>query len=54
MKRRGRFFEDYAVGELIQHWPGRGVLYVETRCWIRRDETVLALRRRILMAKRGA
>jgi len=28
------------------------VLYVETRCWNQRDETVLTLRRRILMAKR--
>ena len=34
--------------------PDRGVLYVETRCWNQRDETVLTLRRRILMAKRGA
>jgi acyl dehydratase len=150
MERHGRFFEDYTVGERIQHWPGRtirdaddtwfslitmnnnplhfdehyasqtqhgrclvngvlvfaiavgmsvadmslnaianleyevvkhlaptfhgdtlysestvlaksesqsksdrGVLYVETRCWNQRDETVLTLRRRILMAKRG-
>jgi acyl dehydratase len=30
----------------------RGVLYVETRCWNQREETVLTLRRRILMAKR--
>jgi len=151
MKPRGRFFEDYVVGEIIQHWPGRtirdaddtwfslltmntnplhfdehyasgtqhgrclvngvlvfavavgmsvtdmslnaianleyesvkhlapsfhgdtlyaesqvidkndsrsrpdrGVLYVETRCWNQREETVLTLRRKILMAKRPA
>ncbi len=36
-----------------QSKPDRGVLYVETRCWNQRDETVLTLRRRILMAKRG-
>jgi acyl dehydratase len=34
--------------------PDRGVLYVETRCWNQRDETVLTLRRKILMAKRPA
>ncbi len=33
--------------------PDRGVLYVETRCWNQREETVLTLRRRILMAKRA-
>jgi acyl dehydratase len=32
--------------------PDRGVLYIETRCWNQREETVLTLRRRILMAKR--
>jgi acyl dehydratase len=32
--------------------PDRGLLYVETRCWNQRDETVLTLRRRILMPKR--
>jgi acyl dehydratase len=32
--------------------PDRGILYVETRCWNQRDETVLTLRRRILMPKR--
>ena len=149
MKPRGRFFEDYVVGEIIQHWPGRtirgaddtwfslltmnmnplhfdehyasrtqhgrclvngvlvfavavgmsvtdvslnaianleyesvkhlapsfhgdtlyaesmvleksesrskpdrGILYVETRCWNQREETVLTLRRKVLMAKR--
>jgi len=36
-----------------QSKPDRGVLYVETHCWNQRDETVLTLRRRILMAKRG-
>jgi acyl dehydratase len=36
-----------------QSKPDRGVLYVETRCWNQRDETVLTLRRRILMAKRS-
>ena len=25
MQRRGRFFEDYAVGELVRHWPGRTI-----------------------------
>ena len=33
--------------------PDRGVLYVETRCWNQRDETVLTLRRRILTPKRA-
>ena len=33
--------------------PDRGVLYIETRCWNQRDETVLTLRRRILMAGRA-
>ena len=32
--------------------PDRGILYVETRCWNQRNETVLTLRRRILMPKR--
>jgi acyl dehydratase len=34
--------------------PDRGVLYVETRCWNQKEETVLTLRRRILMARRLA
>src|SRR5947199_10721102 len=25
MERHGRFFEDYTVGERIQHWPGRTI-----------------------------
>jgi acyl dehydratase len=32
--------------------PDRGVLYIETRCFNQKDETVLTLRRKILMAKR--
>ena len=32
--------------------PDRGILYVETRCWNQREETVLTLRRKVLMAKR--
>lgn len=32
--------------------PDRGVVYVETRCWNQHGETVLTLRRRLLMAKR--
>jgi acyl dehydratase len=34
--------------------PDRGVLHVETRCWNQKDETVLTLRRRILMPVRPA
>lgn len=25
MRPRGRFFEDYEVGEVIEHWPGRTI-----------------------------
>jgi acyl dehydratase len=25
MKPHGRFFEDYTVGEVIEHWPGRTI-----------------------------
>jgi acyl dehydratase len=25
MQRRGRFYEDYTVGEVISHWPGRTI-----------------------------
>jgi itaconyl-CoA hydratase len=25
MQPRGRFFEDFTVGEVIQHWPGRTI-----------------------------
>lgn len=25
MRPRGRFYEDYAVGETIEHWPGRTI-----------------------------
>ena len=31
----------------------RGILYVETRAWNQRDETILTLRRRVLIPKRG-
>ena len=32
----------------------RGILYVETRAWNQRDETILTLRRRVMIPKRGA
>ena len=49
----------YSESRVLEKTPSRskadrGVLLVETRCWNQRDETVLTLRRRILMAKRGA
>ena len=31
----------------------RGILYVETRAWNQRDETILTLRRRVMIPKRG-
>ncbi|MGH7899377.1 MAG: MaoC family dehydratase [Candidatus Binatia bacterium] len=33
--------------------PDRGIVYIETRCRNQRDEIVMTLRRRILMAKRS-
>jgi itaconyl-CoA hydratase len=49
----------YSESKVLEKTPSRsktdrGVLLVETRCWNQRDETVLTLRRRILMAKRAA
>ena len=32
----------------------RGILYVETRAWNQRDETILTLKRRVMIPKRGA
>jgi acyl dehydratase len=32
--------------------PDRGIVYIETRCFNQRNETVLTLRRKILMPKR--
>jgi acyl dehydratase len=29
MEQRGRFFEDYTVGEVIRHWPGRTIRDVD-------------------------
>ena len=31
----------------------RGILYVETRAWNQRNETILTLRRRVMIPKRG-
>ena len=31
----------------------RGILYVETRAWNQKDETILTLRRRVMIPKRG-
>jgi itaconyl-CoA hydratase len=49
----------YSESKVLEKTPSRsktdrGVVLVETRCWNQRDETVLTLRRRILIAKRAA
>ena len=49
----------YAETEILEKRESRskndrGILYVETRAWNQRDETILTLRRRVMIPKRGA
>ena len=48
----------YAETEILEKRESRskndrGILYVETRAWNQRDETILTLRRRVMIPKRG-
>lgn len=49
----------YAETEILEKRESRskndrGILYVETRAWNQRDETILTLRRRVMIPKRTA
>ena len=48
----------YAETEILEKRESKskndlGILYVETRAWNQRDETILTLRRRVMIPKRG-
>ena len=48
----------YAETEILEKRESRskndrGILYVETRAWNQKDETILTLRRRVMIPKRG-
>lgn len=48
----------YAETEILEKRESRskndrGILYVETRAWNQNDETILTLRRRVMIPKRG-
>ena len=66
----GRYLEEFQVGNVYRHWPGKtvterevrgsaskpdsGMVAIETRVHNQRDERVLTYRRSFLAPKKGA